>query len=765
MTKRPMTKRLVPGLAAGWSLLLPLVFLPVFAGVAGAATGDTVADRVLGQRRFSTSTPYFVDGRVFAATDLAVDRSATPNRIWLADAELNRVLGWADIARFRAGADAGRVLGQPSLFVGANVYTQKTCPVPPSATSFCRPTRVAVDPRGNVYVADMFNFRVLEFDNPFAGDRTADRVFGQPDFTSRAAAVDPSRSAIDYFEALGVDRAGNVWMVDPAGSRRVLEFDDPITHDTRADRAIEPGTRDECFTGNAPRNRLCQPADIEVAPQGDLYVQDFRTGGIGAGKLFIYRRPLAADLTPGVVLTGAFGHGGAVFDPAGNLYATGGFYISRLSAPVGPGSAWETIAGPFLQEAFTARPDRDSAGNLYAAGTPWPEGGNDLVDVFDAPFQRDDHFAVGRARRSDRGLAFPTVVAVDRSSAPNHLYALDTTNRVLGWRDAAGFASGAPADLVLDGNDPAHPLYSCDTPDVVVSARRFCVSNGAILGGMAVDSRGGLWLSDVANNRVLEFDRPFDTDGVADRVLGQDGSFTTRLCRRTARGLCNPGALAFDRDDNLYVADLFNHRVLLFRAPLQGDDAAGKVFGQPDFQHGGCSRPSARTLCFGFTDGTLNDHFFAASGLAVDARGNLYVSDAYDNRVLIFLDAATSDTVADAVLGQDGKFTTALQGTGPRRFGGFQGGLAIGPGGELYVADTANDRLLVFDEPLRRDTADRVFGHPDFDAGGAPPPLYDYTPPATAASLLRPRTLAFDASGNLYVADTEYNRVLRFDRP
>src|SRR5206468_2156149 len=73
--------------------------------------------------------------------------------------------------------------------------------------------------------------------------------------------------------------------------------------------------------------------------------------------------------------------------------------------------------------------------------------------------------------------------------------------------------------------------------------------------------------------------------------------------------------------------------------------------------------------------------------------------------------------------------------------------LAVGPGGELYVADTANDRLVIFTDPLRRNTADRVFGHSDFNAGGNPLSPYVTIPPTTARNLLRPRTLAFDGAG------------------
>jgi DNA-binding beta-propeller fold protein YncE len=160
----------------------------------------------------------------------------------------------------------------------------------------------------------------------------------------------------------------------------------------------------------------------------------------------------------------------------------------------------------------------------------------------------------------------------------------------------------------------------------------------------------------------------------------------------------------------------------------------------------------------------------------VDAQGTLYVADPENARVLAFRNASLSSGRADAVLGQDGRFRTALRGTGARRFAGpglvdslfGPSGLAVGPGGDLYVADTPNDRVLAFADPLRDDTADRLFGQFDFSAGGElrlSPFYFGNVPPPTAARLLRPSSVAFDALGNLYVADTGYNRVLRFDRP
>jgi DNA-binding beta-propeller fold protein YncE len=745
-----------------------------------AAPGDTLADRVLGQQRMTTSSLFRIDGRVFSAMDVAVDRSSTPNRIYLADTDLNRVLGWSDVSRFRAGMSADLVLGQPSLANGIYFdFPDEECPETASATSFCRPTRVAVSPHGDLYVVDSFNYRVLEFDRPFATDRVPDRVFGQPDFTSRehaeAEEPDPYPGWIDA----AVDGGGNLWMTATDGSRRVLEFDDPLTHDAQPDRVLEPMPLESCSDSRI-QDQFCVPFELAFNPQGDLYLRDFAPFGGGDRGIKVYLKPLTTDLVPDFVLHA--GAPGLAFDAAGNLYFASGASLLRIPAPIGASSQPETLFQA-AQGDFSGRLDFDTAGNLYVAGYVHPDfqSSSNFVYVFAPPYHSRPA-RVGRVKSPAESLWHPSLVAVDRSTRPNRLYALDAYNRVLGWRDAEGLANGAPPDLVIEGNGTGHrpPGDFCPSIDVVVNASRFCAFDPWIQGGLAVDSRGNLWLSDVDNHRVLEFDRPFETDGVADRVLGQRGSFTTNDCNRKGRGpasLCYPGALAFDGAGNLYVADQGNHRVLLFLDPRK-DSTADKVFGQAGFQQGECNRgndhPGAATLCSGHDEGDINVYFFASSGLAVDSAGTLYVADRENVRVLAFRDALHSSGRADAVLGQDGRFGTALRGTGPRRFGGPEdgfsgpGGLAVGPGGDLYVADATNDRILVFHDPLRDDTAGRVFGHASLDAGGTfypNPEYYGNVPTPTAARLLRPASLAFDVLGNLWVADRDYNRILRFDRP
>ncbi|HEY0554933.1 MAG TPA: NHL repeat-containing protein [Thermoanaerobaculia bacterium] len=729
----------------GIILILPSLLALLAPPPARAAAGDTIADRVLGQRRFGTAIPYFVDGTALDAADIAIDRSAVPNRVYIASPDLNRVLGWSDLGRFRAGAPADLVLGQPSVFNGSSADSYLDCPAPPSATTFCSPDRVAVDPTGNLYVVDAFNFRVLEFDRPFATDRVADRVFGQASFTARTV---PALLPRNFSADLAADAQGNLWVVDPAGTRRILEYDAPVSRGKgpvpAPDRIIAAATETACWNGTPARP--CSPFSLECSPQGDLYVVDFAPGKLP--RQLVYQLPLKTDLKADFTLAPApesyFPQPG-VFDAAGDLVFLASGQVWQYAAPIGPGTQPEVLSPP-LDIGFLAHPALDSRGNLYVASY-LSVGEDSFVYVVDAPFQAAPA-RVGSERETTRGLAMPDILAIDRSASPNHLYVVDAYNRVLGWRDAEGFANGAAADLVL--GQPFHGSLSDR-------------------GGLAVDSHGNLWVADADNHRVLELDRPFESDGVAHRVLGQGGSFTSSVCNLggvSARSLCFPGALAFDPQDHLYVADLENHRVLLFEHPETGD-AATKVFGQADFTQALCNRgrlkPGAGTLCLGGFAGDF-PVFFGGSSLAVDPQGNLYVVDSNNNRVLIYRDPLTSDAtgaVANVVIGQD-DFKQKLRGTGRQRFLGSLA-VAVAPSGALYVADAGNDRVLEFRKPLRDTLADRVFGHAGFAAGRVP--YSSLPPPATAANLREPSGVAVDALGNLYIADTWHNRVLEYDRP
>src|SRR5437773_1812030 len=91
-----------------------------------------------------------------------------------------------------------------------------------SASTLCQPTGVAVDSSGNVYVADLSNNRVLEYSNPLATDTVADQVFGQGgSFTTNVPnnGGPPSAAGLNFPSGVAVDPSGNLYVADPANNR------------------------------------------------------------------------------------------------------------------------------------------------------------------------------------------------------------------------------------------------------------------------------------------------------------------------------------------------------------------------------------------------------------------------------------------------------------------------------------------------------------------------------------------------------------------
>ena len=222
-------------------------------------------------------------------------------------------------------------------------------------------------------------------------------------------------------------------------------------------------------------------------------------------------------------------------------------------------------------------------------------------------------------------------------------------------------------------------------------------------------------------------------------VYGQGVSFTSSLANNggvTANSLANAQGMVVDRSGNLYVADGANNRVLFYPA---GSTTATQVFGQ---------NGSFTTHGAGTSANSLNN----PQGLAVDGSGNVYVSDEGNNRVLLY---PAGSTTASRIYGQGGSFTSAAA-----NHGGISAdslsvpmGIALDQSGNLYVADSGNNRILFF--PSGSTTATRVYGR-----GGS---LTSNTPNnggLSANSLNQPQAVALDSSGDLYAADASNNRVL-----
>ena len=268
-------------------------------------------------------------------------------------------------------------------------------------------------------------------------------------------------------------------------------------------------------------------------------------------------------------------------------------------------------------------------------------------------------------------------------------------------------------------------------------------------GGVVVDRTGNpgtAYVWDSGNSRILAIDlaKCYEDTGPcsADLVIGQPDGYDHAACNgdsglqrfpvravASAETLCgirdialSPAethtfvTMAVDSHGNLYVPDSVNHRILKYESPMERDVVADGVWGQADFSGMACNRgdltqPTAETLCFHSEANRAYTNLYG-NGVEIDSYGNMWVADGGNNRVLRFPVDPNSGEIArtaDLVLGQR-DFRSAMGGGGLHRLRG-PSAVRVSDSGWVYVADTVNDRILVFKPPFQSGMrADSEFG-------------------------------------------------------
>jgi sugar lactone lactonase YvrE len=259
--------------------------------------------------------------------------------------------------------------------------------------------------------------------------------------------------------------------------------------------------------------------------------------------------------------------------------------------------------------------------------------------------------------------------------------------------------------------------------------------------GVAVDGGGNVYVADETNNRVLEFPGDCARTGCsAVRVFGQTDFTSNRGCFAcTASTLASPHGLAVDGSGNVWVVDYGSNRVLEFPAGCAST---------------GCSASSMFEVALVSGPVSAGTMDVALQDVAVDSSGDVYVADPADFRVLEFPSGcAATGCSAIRVFGQH-DFTSRLPIQPPNASslgvpltvaGDSIGGVAVDVSGNVYIADTANNRVLQFPPscPAAGCAATRVFGQANFGPVDAPgtnePPIPNpptQTPAADANTVL-----------------------------
>jgi uncharacterized membrane protein/sugar lactone lactonase YvrE len=244
--------------------------------------------------------------------------------------------------------------------------------------------------------------------------------------------------------------------------------------------------------------------------------------------------------------------------------------------------------------------------------------------------------------------------------------------------------------------------------------------------GITRDAEGNFYVADTQNLRIQKFDK----DGNFVTMFGSrgtgDGQFSQ--LNDTAEGT-GPGGIAVDSQGNVYVADTWNHRIQKF-------DKDGKFL---------LTWGSFLSLSdAGYTPGPDdNTRFYGPRGIAVGPDDHIYVTDTGNKRVLIFdtdgknIGQISSGLTADKIT-QNYPFSAPGELNEPI-------GIAVDAEGNVFVADTRNNRIQ------------------KFDAEGKPVAQWPVQLPAWSPGPYLEPFLAVDSAGNVYVTAPSSKTVIEYD--
>jgi hypothetical protein len=247
--------------------------------------------------------------------------------------------------------------------------------------------------------------------------------------------------------------------------------------------------------------------------------------------------------------------------------------------------------------------------------------------------------------------------------------------------------------------------------------------------GLVLDGAGNIYFADTGNDAIRRIDA---VSGIITTVAGVPGvqGYTGDNGKATAATLSSPQGVAFDTAGNLYIADTANNVVRMVAAG-SGTITTIAGTGTAGYNGDGVAATAAQ----------LNSPW----DIVLASDGSLYIADLNNNRVRRVASGSITTVVGTGVQGfsGDGGSATAAQLYGPA-------GLAFDPAGNLYIADSTNNRVRkVYAttgniETLSGNSSEQFLG----DGG-----------PANLASLYGPYSVYFDQTGNLLIADLFHNRI------
>ena len=596
---------------------------------------------------------------------------------------------------------------------------------PARLASLCAPYGVAVDHAGNVYIADSDNYAVRRISADGIITTLAGGTYGQP-----MDNVPGSQELFKQPRGIAVDAGGNVYVSD--FSNRILVID-PSGRTRFFAGSGSPGYTGD---GGPALQASIVPFGLAVDSAGNLYIADYSnfairkvdTRGIITS---VIGSPNGGSLEDGVPASKAsvFAPYAVAIDNKGTLYVADA-YNHRVRV-LGSDGIVRTLAG-------IRRPEYSGDGGpAVAAGLNFPIGlavdpsGNVFIsDTFNHVIRRVDSSSristyAGNAGSSTSAPAPALNVRFDdllgmTTDRDGNVYVGDNSRSVV-WRVARDGTA-----QVVAGNGLRQPYSGTPQAATSISIDPF---------GLATDQNGNLYIASYDYNRVIQVSR----DGVATVFAGTGaGGYNGDGGPAVQASLSAPYGLALDAAGNVYIADHHAARV----RKVSPDGRIATIAGNGKVDLLGDGGPATATS------------IYAPVGVAVDKQGNIYISerdDHFEGEIdNVRIRKITIDGIMRTIAGT-GKFGYSQDGL-PATQSALENinGLALDAAGNVYFSeyDTSRIRTITGNGTLQT-VAGRMFRTGYAGDGGL----------ATLASLNRPNGIAFDANGNLYIADQGNHRV------
>ncbi|MBM3933338.1 MAG: hypothetical protein FJ319_03400 [SAR202 cluster bacterium] len=543
--------------------------------------------------------------------------------------------------------------------------------------SFRSPMGVAVDDAGSVYVADTYNNRIRKID---ATTGIVTTIAGNGAFAFGGDGGLAINASFRQPEAVVVDRQRNIYVSDSSNHRvRRIERNTNLIFTVA-------GNGNAGYAGDGgigSGTSLFQPRGLGVDANGNLFIADSGNNRIRRIDVFTEQ------------ITTVAGNGGAGYAGDGGL-AIG----AMLSLPA-------SVAVDALDALYIA-----DAGNQRIRKVSYPSG-----NISTVAGTGNTNFAGDNNTAPSASMSGPNAVATD---SQGNVYIADTLNHrvrkvAAGTNVITTVAGNGVAGFAGDGG-PATQA-SLNSPR-----------------GVAVDSKGVIYIADTLNSRVRRIDpvtgniSTYAGDG-SFAFGGDNGPATSAILRQ-------PHGLAVDAQDNLFIADTLNLRVR--RVNIAGTITTVAGDGNAAFRGDGGQPTSA----------SIRNPI----AVTVDSSGNLYIADTGNHRIR-------------RVSAGTGLIST-IAGSGSESYSG-DGGPALSAAmsspngiaerqGYVFVSDTFNHRVRVINPNTGTISTVAGTGTATFSGDSGP---------ASSATLREPLGLAFDAAGNLYISDFLNNRVRVIEAP